>query len=1066
MYCSLPLQLYTTGISQTLPSRALNQRHAGRSVIAAPVSAPCSARPASMSVSVRNPPQRRKSLGPVSPKRLYRNLSVKLRRGEPNSASESEAPNRHCKAVPAQYKSLWEAVENEDTLAVQNLLLKDRAAGGGGGGGGGGERREKEKEKGVNRISEQGLVPLDVAALTHNSPLLHVLIKAGARHNPNLNRPSDWLVKLDSLVALAGQRVEEWREEVLERVGAGPQGQADAQRQLRIWTLRQQLYWRMREHFRHTALPGPPSCVLLLVTSATSLSVSFGEPDGSGTGLVTRYKVEWSISPSFKPLCGSALVLDTKSLFYNITDLQSGLQHFVRVCAYNVKGWGPYQSSSPASAAPSSWRECVGVKVRSKQQEAGVRRLLEQIRQPHYRGYCIESSRQLSSSKRLSVSRGLKQLFHSATKFVRLLQRGVYLAAVFYHKDNILVTADDQIPLVEIQSCSTSVTQDFLWFAKLSCAWQQVPWLQQALSSSLSSSSSLLQNRHSILRAVAQLQSSLGTADLGQVYYEPLKDRHGNVLLQLKDKLAYHRRGTQRAQTGLYVGVLKLSSSVDQIRVLVPQKMPNLLCHAKVRHNHHVSREEWAWLQGLTAVGQPVIDCTEAQAELEEFVRSLRSAVSALLTKLSIPLYRAQQYRMYTQELLQFGDQLSMLLLLPPSEDFSASPSPRPMDWVKDPTLSLPLQIFELVHFWAYERDFLSQYCQAWVRLELDSHLSQQALREALDTKEVQEAKERLEHITYLLQSVDSLWREARWITDVLQYVRLKHMGGMAQLGRLMGGEPPIPETIPEEEEGKGKDQPSPSLPHPHPHTPESVQGLLLGGEYAGEYAGQADVPGDVPGDVQQDAVTGGGAGEGDRTRRGHWSPPGTTPRGLPELSAQCTSQVAASCSSRCVHGDGGGGHGGHWGGPDVCPQPEREAGAGDESVRAVTDPFRGLALETAEREALCGFPSSAPRDRFETARPADPFGYAYDDDDDDDDVSAAAGCTVLGDEICVGPGVWDPLGCPCAPPLVLGPQYDPPAGTGSTGLGERVAITPGSRTRGLPARSLVEWVSSTAELS
>lgn len=51
-----------------------------------------------------------------------------------------------------------------------------------------GEKKEKdwerEREKGVNRVSEQGLVPLDVAALTHNSPLLHVLTKAGARHNP------------------------------------------------------------------------------------------------------------------------------------------------------------------------------------------------------------------------------------------------------------------------------------------------------------------------------------------------------------------------------------------------------------------------------------------------------------------------------------------------------------------------------------------------------------------------------------------------------------------------------------------------------------------------------------------------------------------------------------------------------------------------------------------------------------------------------------------------------------------------------------------------------------------
>lgn len=80
-------------------------------------------------------------------------------------------------------------MENEDTLAVQSLLSRDRSSGGGGGGvWDKGEKRERDwerdREKGVNRVSEQGLVPLDVAALTHNSPLLHVLTKAGARHNP------------------------------------------------------------------------------------------------------------------------------------------------------------------------------------------------------------------------------------------------------------------------------------------------------------------------------------------------------------------------------------------------------------------------------------------------------------------------------------------------------------------------------------------------------------------------------------------------------------------------------------------------------------------------------------------------------------------------------------------------------------------------------------------------------------------------------------------------------------------------------------------------------------------
>ncbi|XP_028268767.1 ankyrin repeat and fibronectin type-III domain-containing protein 1 [Parambassis ranga] len=813
-----------------------------------------------MSVSMRNPPQRRRSLGPVSPKRIYRNLSVRLRGGE-SSVSADMDTSKHLSRSADAYKTLWEAVENEDTLAVQSLLSRDHpscgggeAGGAGGGGGGGGsiwERGEKkendcesDKEKGVNRVSDQGLVPLDVAALTHNSPLLHVLTKAGARHNPVLCRPAEWALKLDGLVALASKRVEEWKAELARKAGAGPQAQADVQRQLRLWRLRLQLYCRMRENFMNTELPGPPSHVSILVTSTSSLFVMIKEPEGNTTGLITRYRVEWSTSASFKRVLGSALVTETKNPSFTIKGLTAGVHYFVRVSAYNVKGWGPPQCSTPLSAAPSSWRECIGVKSQFRNHEGLVRKLLEDARESHYRGYCIENSKPQSPSKRLSVSRGIKQLFQSATKFVRLLQRGVYLATVYYHKENILVTAEDQIPLVEIHCCSTSITQDFIWFAKLSCAWQQVPWLQQALSSAHSSPSSLLQNRHNILRAISQLQSSLGTMDLGQVYYEPLKDRQGNVLLvtlkefptppsppdpplhwipltrleknrsrtpllpeptamdmlyeQLKEKLSYHRHSIQWAQPGLYVGILKLCSSVEQIRVLVPQRLPNLLCHTRVRHNAHVSREEWAWLQShvYTATNGSAQSLLSGEDEsqmessgLVEFIRSLRAAVTHLLTKLNIPLYRAYQYGVYIRELLHFGEKLSMLLLLPPSEDFSSSYWP--LVGTKEPGLTMPLQIFELVHFWTYERDFLSQYCQAWVKLELDTHLAQQALREALDTREVQEARERLNHITELSQRLDVVWRDARWIMDCLQCVRSKQWVGAVPLGLVMGGDPP-----------------------------------------------------------------------------------------------------------------------------------------------------------------------------------------------------------------------------------------------------------------------------------
>lgn len=65
-------------------------------------------------------------------------------------------------------------------------------------------------------------------------------------------RPAEWALKLDALVALAGNRVEERKKELLRKAGAGPQAQADVHRHIHLWSLRLQLYCRMRENFQNT----------------------------------------------------------------------------------------------------------------------------------------------------------------------------------------------------------------------------------------------------------------------------------------------------------------------------------------------------------------------------------------------------------------------------------------------------------------------------------------------------------------------------------------------------------------------------------------------------------------------------------------------------------------------------------------------------------------------------------------------------------------------------------------------------------------------------------------------
>lgn len=65
-------------------------------------------------------------------------------------------------------------------------------------------------------------------------------------------QPAEWEFKLDALVALAGKQVEERKMELVKKPGPGPQAQADLNGQVRLWSLRLQLYCRMRENFLKT----------------------------------------------------------------------------------------------------------------------------------------------------------------------------------------------------------------------------------------------------------------------------------------------------------------------------------------------------------------------------------------------------------------------------------------------------------------------------------------------------------------------------------------------------------------------------------------------------------------------------------------------------------------------------------------------------------------------------------------------------------------------------------------------------------------------------------------------
>ncbi|XP_078729062.1 ankyrin repeat and fibronectin type-III domain-containing protein 1 isoform X3 [Lampetra fluviatilis] len=762
---------------------------------------------------------------PSAAKRLYRNLSDKLR-GAGGSGSdeacavhtrsererERDRQQRKSASLPNLQcgEALLAAVEQQDMEGVR--LLLDRFS---------------PDELDLNTPNSEGLVPLDIASMTNNVPMARMLLRAGARESPHFVSLESRAQHLSALAREAEQRVGELAAQLInEPAGCDA---CERQRQLAAWEWRHRLYKRMQTGFEHARTPDAPTHVQLCVTGSHTLTVSFQEPLLINAAIVTKYKVEWSSSSSssqsFAPPSGDCVLEDLRVLKCSISNLPSGVPCYVRVSAYNMKGWGPPQCSVPAFAIPSNWRELECLPARSRDRTEALDQLLRQLKLTWQWGDTQANAKLQAAGRKHSVSKSLKHLFHSNTKFVKSMKRGLYLASVFFDGDSVLVTQEDQLPVLEVDdSCSSSISQDFLWFAKVSCMWDDVDWLRHRVMSSLSSCSSALQARQKILVAVSHMQAALGVSDLGRAYLEPLKDRHGNAVLltlrevseplqhapgglrwqpvsrllsqrkslstpeepsalealiiTLQEKVSYQRMSSQLLEPGLYLGYLKLCSSVEQIKVLVTQKMPNMLCHSKIRDNPNVSREEWAWLRSVGGPGPAAWRGEGHEAGPQAvFQQQLTAAVPALLTRINVSLQQARDFRVYTQEVLELSHGVSFLLLMPPAHAVCTAPGQNPYT-PHAGFLTLPLQIFELVHFWRYSPSFLGRYCRLSARLELESLLSQQALREALSDDELLVAKQRQQQVADFTQQVDEVWREARWLMDALQHARYKHPPG------------------------------------------------------------------------------------------------------------------------------------------------------------------------------------------------------------------------------------------------------------------------------------------------
>ena len=137
------------------------------------------------------------------------------------------------------------------------------------------------------------------------------------------------------------------------------------------------------------------------------------------------------------------------------------------------------------------------------------------------------------------------------------------------------------------------------------------------------------------------------------------------VMRNCMETMQLHRSGKKTLPKGLHLGYLKLQGSMDQIRIVVPEKLPNVPPHVKVRNNSNISREEW---ELLVDAGGQCVDASACKRRRSDFYCHLIDALWELQRLLSIPEEAFNEHRLYTLECIELDEDRSLLVVLPPAD--------------------------------------------------------------------------------------------------------------------------------------------------------------------------------------------------------------------------------------------------------------------------------------------------------------------------------------------------------------------------------------------------------------
>ena len=191
-----------------------------------------------------------------------------------------------------------------------------------------------------------------------------------------------------------------------------------------------------------------------------------------------------------------------------------------------VSGFGPFCATTPKSVVPSSWRAVDRISPRITAHQNTV--CEEALKRLELENHPVDAvDRDPGGEKTASTFKsGLKSLFSVSSsnnpKLTKIQNPDkIYLSAILYNEDKILMTNEEQIPCLEICDRNFNGSKNdllnFLFKISSNC-WFDAERLKKDLIPKLASIPSF-DLKIKLINAVVNFQHILGISDLGKPYH-------------------------------------------------------------------------------------------------------------------------------------------------------------------------------------------------------------------------------------------------------------------------------------------------------------------------------------------------------------------------------------------------------------------------------------------------------------------------------------------------------------------------------------------------------------------